>query len=58
MLTERSTQTQFLIEERRRHPGSSGELNSLILTPPHLPAAERARRILQRRAEVGKIHED
>ena len=31
MLTERSTLTQFLIEERRRHPSSSGELNSLIL---------------------------
>ncbi|GAA2361309.1 class 1 fructose-bisphosphatase [Saccharopolyspora halophila] len=31
MLTERSTLTRFLIEERRRHPGSSGELNSLIL---------------------------
>ncbi|MDD4867586.1 MAG: class 1 fructose-bisphosphatase, partial [Mycobacterium sp.] len=31
MLTEHSTLTQFLIEERRRHPGSSGELNSLIL---------------------------
>jgi fructose-1,6-bisphosphatase I/sedoheptulose-1,7-bisphosphatase len=31
MLTERSTLTQFLIEERRRHPDSSGELNSLIL---------------------------
>ena len=31
MLTERSTLTQFLIEERRRYPGSSGELNSLIL---------------------------
>ncbi|GAB6984907.1 class 1 fructose-bisphosphatase [Nocardioides pyridinolyticus] len=31
MLTERSTLTQFLIEERRRHPGSSGDLNSLIL---------------------------
>jgi len=31
MLTERSTLTQFLIEERRRHPTSSGELNSLIL---------------------------
>jgi fructose-1,6-bisphosphatase I / sedoheptulose-1,7-bisphosphatase len=31
MQTERSTLTQFLIEERRRHPGSSGELNSLIL---------------------------
>ena len=31
MLTERSTLTQFLIEERRRHPGSSGELNALIL---------------------------
>lgn len=31
MLTDRSTLTQFLIEERRRHPQSSGELNSLIL---------------------------
>jgi fructose-1,6-bisphosphatase I/sedoheptulose-1,7-bisphosphatase len=31
MLTDHSTLTQFLIEERRRHPGSSGELNSLIL---------------------------
>ena len=31
MLTERSTLAQFLIEERRKHPGSSGELNSLIL---------------------------
>ncbi|EON24468.1 inositol phosphatase/fructose-16-bisphosphatase [Nocardioides sp. CF8] len=31
MLTERTTLTQFLIEERRRHPGSSGDLNSLIL---------------------------
>jgi fructose-1,6-bisphosphatase I/sedoheptulose-1,7-bisphosphatase len=31
MLTERSTLTQFLIEERRRHPGLSGELSSLIL---------------------------
>ncbi len=31
MLTDRSTLTQFLIEERRRHPESSGELNSLLL---------------------------
>lgn len=31
MLTDHSTLTQFLIEERRRHPESSGELNSLIL---------------------------
>ena len=31
MLTERTTLVQFLIEERRRHPGASGELNSLIL---------------------------
>jgi len=31
MLTDRSTLARFLIEERRRHPGSSGELNSLIL---------------------------
>jgi len=27
----RTTLTQFLIEERRRHPGASGELNALIL---------------------------
>jgi fructose-1,6-bisphosphatase I/sedoheptulose-1,7-bisphosphatase len=31
MLTDRSTLGQFLIEERRRHPGASGELNALIL---------------------------
>lgn len=31
MLSERSTLTQFLIEERRRHPSASGDLNSLIL---------------------------
>ncbi len=31
MLTDRSTLSQFLIEERRRHPGASGELNALIL---------------------------
>ncbi|MGB8962508.1 MAG: class 1 fructose-bisphosphatase [Pseudonocardiaceae bacterium] len=31
MLTARTTLTQFLIEEARRHPGASGELNSLIL---------------------------
>lgn len=31
MLTERSTLTQFLIEQRRNHPESSGEFNSLIL---------------------------
>lgn len=31
MLTERSTLTRFLIEERRRHPTSTGELNSLLL---------------------------
>ncbi len=31
MRTDRSTLAQFLIEERRRHPGSSGELNALIL---------------------------
>ena len=31
MLTDRTTLSQFLIEERRRHPGASGELNSLIL---------------------------
>jgi fructose-1,6-bisphosphatase I / sedoheptulose-1,7-bisphosphatase len=31
MLTDRTTLTQFLIEERRRYPGASGELNSLIL---------------------------
>lgn len=32
MLTvSRTTLTQFLIEERRRHPGATGELNALIL---------------------------
>lgn len=31
MLTEHTTLARFLIEERRRYPGSSGELNSLIL---------------------------
>src|SRR5262249_4609551 len=31
MLTERSTLAQVPIEERRRHPSASGELNSLIL---------------------------
>ena len=31
MLTDRTTLTQFLIEERRRHLEASGELNALIL---------------------------
>ena len=31
MLTDHTTLTQFLIEDRRRYPGASGELNSLIL---------------------------
>lgn len=31
MLPDRTTLTQFLIEERRRHPAASGELNALIL---------------------------
>jgi fructose-1,6-bisphosphatase I / sedoheptulose-1,7-bisphosphatase len=31
MLTDRTTLSQFLIEERRRHPSASGELNALIL---------------------------
>jgi fructose-1,6-bisphosphatase I/sedoheptulose-1,7-bisphosphatase len=31
MLADHTTLTQFLIEERRRHPGASGELNALIL---------------------------
>ena len=31
MLTARTTLTQFLIEERRRHPDASGELNALVL---------------------------
>jgi fructose-1,6-bisphosphatase I / sedoheptulose-1,7-bisphosphatase len=30
MLADRTTLIQFLIEERRRHPGASGELNALI----------------------------
>ncbi|HEX8739626.1 MAG TPA: class 1 fructose-bisphosphatase [Casimicrobiaceae bacterium] len=31
MLTDHTTLTQYLIEERRRHPQASGELNALIL---------------------------
>lgn len=31
MFSTRSTLTQFLIEERRRHPDASGDLNSLVL---------------------------
>ncbi len=31
MLADRTTLTQFLIEERRRHPDASGELNALVL---------------------------
>lgn len=31
MLTDRSTLTQFLIEERRRYPGACGDLNALLL---------------------------
>jgi len=31
MLTDRTTLTQFLIEERRSHPEASGELNALVL---------------------------
>jgi len=31
MQADRTTLTQFLIEERRRHPDASGELNALIL---------------------------
>ncbi|TCC62330.1 class 1 fructose-bisphosphatase [Kribbella pittospori] len=31
MLTERQTLTQFLTEDRRRHPGASEEVDSLIL---------------------------
>lgn len=31
MLADRTTLTQFLIEERRHHPGASGDLNALIL---------------------------
>ena len=30
-LSNRRTLTQYLIEERRRFPGASGELNALIL---------------------------
>jgi len=32
MLADRTTLTQFLIEERRRYPEASGELNALILS--------------------------
>jgi fructose-1,6-bisphosphatase I/sedoheptulose-1,7-bisphosphatase len=31
MLTDHTTLTQFLIEDRRRYPGATGELDSLIL---------------------------
>src|SRR5262245_61825998 len=31
MLADRTTLAQFLIEERRRHPSASGDLNTLIL---------------------------
>src|SRR5690625_2632602 len=31
MFSEQSTLVQFLIRERRRHPGASGDLNGLIL---------------------------
>ncbi len=31
MLTDRTTLAQFLIEERRRYPSASGDLNSLVL---------------------------
>lgn len=31
MLTDHTTLTQFLIEERRKHPKASGDLNALIL---------------------------
>ena len=30
MLPDKTTLTQFLIEERRRHPGASGDLNALV----------------------------
>ena len=30
-LSKRFTLTQYLIEERRRYPGASGDFNSLIL---------------------------
>jgi fructose-1,6-bisphosphatase I/sedoheptulose-1,7-bisphosphatase len=31
MLTDRTTLARFLIEEARRHPGASGDLNALVL---------------------------
>src|SRR5215467_2157822 len=31
MLPDRTTLTQFLIEERRRHPDATGDFNALIL---------------------------
>ncbi|NIC40431.1 class 1 fructose-bisphosphatase, partial [Aquabacterium sp. A08] len=30
-LSQRTTLTQFLIEERRRHPDASGDFNALLL---------------------------
>lgn len=31
MLADHTTLTQFLIEERRRHPAAGGDLNSVVL---------------------------
>ncbi len=46
MLTERTTLTQFLIEERRRHPEAGGDLNGLILNVA-LACKAIARRVAQ-----------
>ena len=40
MLADRTTLTQYLIEERRRYPGASGELNALIANEPASAGAE------------------
>ena len=38
-IQQRTTLTQFLIEERRRFPHASGDFNALILDVAHLIAA-------------------
>ena len=60
-LTHRSTLTQFLIEERRRFPGASGDFNALILDvaiacKAIARAVAMARRPTDRRTERPTLH--
>ncbi len=52
MLADRTTLVQFLIEERRRHPGASGDLNGLILNVA-LACKTVARRVAE--GELGDV---